>query len=1165
MPSVQRFLSGCNSLAVLPACGVQVSSVRASQAVEQLAAQRAGGGRLVLEGSYTGHEAAQIEVEIAAGGSSLRASAPAFTGVGNGLLEVLEVAQDAPLQDITLTCADLGIPTETACMDVQSIQIRARQPGAAGNAIRITVTERLVDEGTNWALPDAWSASTATQTGQQWDFGALPLSTRGEVPEDAPRLRFGMDPQVYRQWREYKEGAWHYGFSPALMRDLPGGARVWRVTGGYEVLVEDTASGTQETYGADGQPPIITLYDLAAQLAASSLVEVAGVVAADRAVGGMGAVDMPLRTSAWLLAVRGDKELNDVAVPTGAPTQTLTLRCENADTIGHERWSVKGDVCGALDGAETGVPYTSSAASFTIPRIKPMVEQTGVSSFLFNPTSRSEEEGLPSVCMKLRLGVNASPKSLTFRYTRRPPAECDCSTLPHHIIPTRYLGYEDDMDIDNPDLKQRLDDIYEWRRQFCRDNTRIEDANIVPAGGGDGEQLAWAFNAKIYGLETLQNGDKHDWTLELTSVTDYASERAAQLAASQVRGVVVPGGTPLETPFTLNGVPVRLTAIWIDGNWMEVTGGPIGRWDSITFVQRAPNGVMDEILPLRYLARTHDLDFMESGISIALQCLMQVYDHAEALAAWDTLWSDIKDDLTHITPTSADLVSGAAADARFTDRWTAKADTILLMAGILPKFDANSDAGGCWRDTGDSHWWADTAGHYMPAFTNSAYISCRRNPATGKIESTQEFGFSLVVACPERLKEGDSITVTIDGVDAERPYAVGDEISLQTVAGAPAWLAGGVDGDDRQTWSMTGSVSGALPDVPVPTVGETAAQFTAAGVTARLALGGIPHQLGDAFTFSVEAGQWRWRKSTPTVGANNHSPAGGVQWGCWSAQQDIPPEGTAPLADGLAVRFAPGAAPSFVPGDSARFQVHQPWAASHLLTAASDAWGWKGSAASATLDLGEARRVECVALAHYWLPEGAKLYLDYAETPFPVGANNHLPLQGGQGYGSVQMDTSRAVAVLWLGEQARYLRLRVENAAGGHIGWLWAGEPLALDHHASQCTRRRMWALTRSDGVNAGSLFAGAGEGWQLAWQPSDAASSRLLQGDIERLLPLLEHAARTDEPLIFIPHHLHPEESSLVRFEQDALEISDEHEWQTDDASQRLLSASMTLEPVYA
>ena len=117
-----------------------------------------------------------------------------------------------------------------------------------------------------------------------------------------------------------------------------------------------------------------------------------------------------------------------------------------------------------------------------------------------------------------------------------------------------------------------------------------------------------------------------------------------------------------------------------------------------------------------------------------------------------------------------------------------------------------------------------------------------------------EYGFGLVVACPERLAVGDSVTLRIEQVDGERPYRVGDEAIIQTIGAGPAWLAGGVDGTDVQTWRVAGSVSGPLADYVVPTDGTPAPTFSAGGVDLTIALGGIAFALGDVFSLAVEAG-----------------------------------------------------------------------------------------------------------------------------------------------------------------------------------------------------------------------------------------------------------------------------------------------------------------------
>lgn len=464
---------------------------------------------------------------------------------------------------------------------------------------------------------------------------------------------------------------------------------------------------------------------------------------------------------------------------------------------------------------------------------------------------------------------------------------------------------------------------------------------------------------------------------------------------------------------------------------------------------------------------------------------------------------------------------------------SARMDYVRTIAGIVPKSESSSsDAGGCWIDHGDAFWWADVDGYYLPAFTNQAYVSARRNTETGKAYSTMEFGFGLVVACPDRLKVGDQLTIRINQVDADRPYQVGDEAIIQTVAAGPAWLSGGVDGTDVQTWRVLGSASGSLPDYIVPTDGTAAPVYSAAGVALQMALGGIPFVLGDAFSLAVEAGQYRWRRAGDA----------------WGPTADIPPSGQAMLSDGLQVHFDAGAAPSFVPGDVYAFDVHQPWAASHVQDAQASAWGWAGDGATMVIDLGSVQSLGAVALARYQLPAGANVALELSQD----GAVWSAPLV---------LDVSRPVCVslFHLALSARFLRLGVANATGGSMGWLWCGQPLATDNHATTCQRRRRWAATRGGGINAPALYAGAGDGWRLGWE------NALLDEDADALVALVDWAQQHDEPLVFLPHHLHEGDASFVRCAADALEISDIHEYQPDNSAHRLLSATLEMEPVYA
>lgn len=1062
MPSVQRYLSGRDNLARTAA--LTASSVRPSTAIERIGAQRAGGGRVRLAGPYTGHEAARIDVEVVSAAGIPRASVPQFVGVGNGTLEALGVDAGAPIQALTLTLADLGVATAHAGFDLREVRIVAKAPGDVGNLIRITVEPRLTRTSTNWALLVDWPVGTPIQDGVQWDFGGLPLNARQELDPASPRIAFGSDPQVYRPWRKYQDGAWKFGLSPALQRNVAADTPVYSVTGGYIITVTDGA--VTETFGdtANAQAEIVTFYDMLQALQGSALVEVAGVAAADRVSGGQAAVDVPLRTQAWLASLAGKVALQGVDIPAGAPTQSLIVRCINDDMVGQERWSVYGAVSGPLPAATTGVPYVSSAASFTVPRIDPAAVGSGRWSFKFSPTTRGDSEGLPAVCLRpFKLGANAVAKTVTFRYQLRPPPDCNCNDMPTPRLSLKCLGLDDtggsDMALDAA-FGSRLTALYAWRSTFHQSN--FSKYYVPPKDFDFADAVTRAFAGcleEIY-KEAPALAEWDDALADMQAeLLDLAGPGFANWAGGNLPDAL-PALGPNPTAGQNSGPQTPLPADYALSTDTSVSPG------TVPLPQTLSNAV--DQLARRYVARM---------------------DHCRALA------------------------------------------------GIVPKNDSSSgDAGGCWIDHGHSAWWADVDGFYLPAFTNEAYISARRDPDTGEVVSTAEFGFGLVVACPERLKVGDEITVRIESVDGDKPYRVGDEVVIQSIGAGPAWLTGGVNGTDVQTWRVVGGVSGRLPDYIVPTDGSPVPPYSAAGVQLRLTPGGIPFKLADEFSLAVEAGQYRWRRDG----------------GAWSLPADIPANGRADLADGVAAHFDPGAAPSFVPGDAHQFLVHQPWAASHVRNADAASWGWAGAGATMVLDFGAPQQLGAIGLARYSLPAGAAVSVELS-----ADAVTWSPPEA--------LDVSRAVCVVLLGAMPRYLRLTVANAPDGHIGWLWAGAPMLTDHHASSCERRRSWAVKRGDGINAAGLYAGVGDGWTLGWSPSDWAGSALLEEDLAKLLPMLDWAQERDEPLLFVPHFRHPQDAALVRVTSESLQMADKYLYQVHDAKDRSISATLDLEPVFA
>ncbi|WP_440105423.1 discoidin domain-containing protein [Acidovorax sp. BL-A-41-H1] len=1119
MPSVQRFLSGRNNL-VRTAAALAASSVAASTAIERTSAVRAGGGRVLLSGAYTGHEAAQVQVEVVAAGGIPRASVPQFVGVGNGQLAVVGVDAGAAQQTFTLTLADLGVPTANAGLDVREVRIRAKAAGDVGNSIRITVQPQLVRTATAWALLSDWSTGSTTQSGPQWDFGGLPLSAAGELDATGPRIQFGFDPQVYRPYRVFKDGEWRFGVSPELQRSVSAGTKVFSVTGGYVITV--TNGTTTETYGdtVAMQPPVVSFHDLLLALDASALVEVAGVVAADRAIGGQAAIDVPLRTSAWLLSLAGAAKLQDVVIPGDAPTQAVTVRCINADVIGQERWSVVGDVSGELATATTGAPYVSAAALFTVPEIKPLAGSGGGWSFKYNPAGRAEGAGLPSVCVRpFRFGVNARPVTVTFRYSKRPPADCKCSDVATPVVSLKCLGIDggDDMALD-AEYQTRLQTLFGWRSDFMAGNTSANPDNLGFAKD-DMDLVDSAVDtfgtalAEIY----AEAPAAAEWD---TALTEMQAELAWMLGLYPNAGatLVEYQGGAVNVVYNNTQVGRKYQVKAVRRDTVAVPFGPAILADA--------EGWTDP-----YAATWAD-DDTPFTISVTLGSVAWAFDYE--------LWTETASDQVNLQKFTGEDAQTLTDERRtqFMRRYTARMDHVRTLAGIVPKSDPSSSvAGGCWVDHGGANWWVDTEGYYLPAFTNQGYVSARRNTETGVPYSTKEFGFGLVVACPERLALGDEITIRILQVDSARPYSVGDSAVLQTVGAGPAWLTGGVDGTDEQTWRVAASAAGALPDYMVPTDGSAAPTYTQAGVSLQLALGGIPYALGDKFSFAVEAGQYRWRKDG----------------GAWAAAADIPATGLAVLADGLQATFAPGAAPSFVAGDAYTFAVYQPNAASHVQAATAPAWAWAGASASTTVDFGASQPLAMLAMARYNLPAGATATVQLSDDGATWSAAVALDVSGPIALHSFDDDTA-----------ARYLRVNVASATGGSIGWLWAGVPLSMGYSATSCQRTRRWAVQRGQGVNSAALYSGAGDGWAVGWDTGGALGGYLAQDELAALLAVVDWAQQHDEPLIFLPHYQHPQDAALVMAGSDALEVTDVHEYQPNASTKRMLSASLTLDPLY-
>ena len=336
-------------------------------------------------------------------------------------------------QIFTVTLEDLGTQTLNAYAPFQGVTIQAKSSGSGGNNISIIIdNSALVLAETAYSVQHDSTAGTTEFTGDEWNFGAAILNTDGTIPDSAPRISFGADPQVYRQYKFYRTGQYVYGFSPTLVRDVTHGTIVNAVSGSRTLRVAN--SGTV----VDTMTAIVTLYDaLVAIRDHSTLVEVVGAIINDKTPGGQAMLDLSVWTSSYVTGIvpsGSDPVLHaDLIVypNSSAPTETLTLTVTDATLTGAEVWSVRGDVSGLLANAITNVLYADGDYTFTIP--PPSAESEiapGTINVEYLPSDNTRSTTSTLCVVQPIIGSAGRAGTWEFVWTARPTSDCDCSNDP---------------------------------------------------------------------------------------------------------------------------------------------------------------------------------------------------------------------------------------------------------------------------------------------------------------------------------------------------------------------------------------------------------------------------------------------------------------------------------------------------------------------------------------------------------------------------------------------------------------------------------------------------------------------------------------------------------------------------------------------------------------
>jgi hypothetical protein len=575
---------------------LSATNIVASQSVFRTdTAAKLGNGIVELDGSYTGQHNSLFEIEIVdATGDSSQVSEPVFTGIGNGAMtNVSATGLDA--QTIGVSLVDLGTPTTFASAPFQGVLLQALTSGFDGNLIAISVDDndlvRTLSD--TYSVPvSGLSASTNEYVGSQYDFGAGVLKQSGEIDEaTTPRLSFGVNPRVFRQYKKFDPiaGQYVFSFSPPLDRDVEGGESVHVVTGTWNVHLADGVNPNED------YPGVVTLYDALVDIdSTSDLVEVIGAIANDLKPGGMGVNDLSVWTQSEIFSITGDGSIYvtrydpDVTAAANAPSELVTLECTDATHIGAEVWAVNGSVSGPLGNAVSGAAFAAGAYDILIPqRLPPDTDpgQAPTGDILVELILRAgTRPSTPQICVDSpRLGSMAHDGVWEFEYHIRPEDPCPCEDAPLSGGPTNEcLGIEPEGGVDMAEQRAivRLQQLAEEVRIITASNTSGNPLN--PRGDSPEVQTVLKTAAVLKDCLSQIGGGTltyspwaatHDYTVDSIVVSP-------SLNGYRYRAIV--GGISAGSAPTF---PTTVGATVTDGSvvWKNIGKFPYEMWDAMFY------------------------------------------------------------------------------------------------------------------------------------------------------------------------------------------------------------------------------------------------------------------------------------------------------------------------------------------------------------------------------------------------------------------------------------------------------------------------------------------------------------------------------------------------------------------------------------------------------
>ncbi len=1178
---------------------ISATNVVASEAIYRADTNpHAGGGAVALEGPYTGAGDTAIDIELVDnGGSTAQVSQPILIGVGNGTMADVVAAGLAP-QIFAVTLEDLGTDTRPATATLQGIPLRARSAGVAGNAITVDVDHGdLAMAATQWALQDDLQEGVNEYVGEHWHFGAADLEPSGAIPISAPRLQFGADPQVYRQYRRYRDGRYVYGFSPAPVRGVARGARVRAVSGARTLTITDGV----ETEVLEN---LVTLYDaLSAIRDTSTLVDVDAPIVNDRLPGGQGITELSERTRSYVLSVTATgssavqyADLQITATP-AAPTETLSIRCVDASNVGNEAWEVRGDASGLLPRAYTGVPYADGRYVYTIPlpELDPSAE-TGVMVVEYLPSgTHPEGSSIPSLCVdKPRLGAAAVNGSWEYERVKRPPEDCDCTTGEMQGGPkAECLGINDTGGTSTVSEESRLIRL----QRLTAAVRELVGSNTSPTHSVAVLDVRWIQgSASIFQecLRALVGGTLalDSWEPETAYEADAMREPTAPNGyryAAQAAGAS--GGTEPAWPATIGDTVA-------DGEitWKCIGVAPWKMYDD------AFGAWLDEVTEL-------------SGIGKPFDC--------SQWAPESTLWG--AGGLSACYPTARNgrlyRVNGAGQTAvtgpfepswptttgiRVPDNWDgggimwytlpayweAEASVALGKVidpgvGVLYRASAAGDTGSTEPDWGGASivdgtvTWDAIASSDLPAIaetTMDVYFEKWRTACTDVLAAAgiernfdqagvngdgcwqdYELPYHWAYTGTEPympIQDGHYHHECVMGMDEDgRPYvtstkrwgfgprwgcpealAVGDRLRI-TISGVTGAGRSYQEGD-----TFTARTNRATP---LPLSGGQTGDDTLTWSV----IGSEQGRLPDYALVTTAPSPYTWSLDDASLGFAI-LPAGiryalgdryqfAVEGGRFRWRRDggawsSPIDiGTTPLADGLTAVFAGGAAPSWVAGDAWSFVAEATFGADQLRQPTDGELEWVGST-TISIEPDGSGEIVGLLLVHR-IPADATITLQGSNDGFATTPLSRVvPFRRG---------------AIWMPVAADYAAYRLLVDRGGAARWAWLGTSTQMRLRTGHV---ELGTLEKRRRMPSRSTPAGLGAVVEHTW---------LSQESVDALLTMLDHAAEHDDGLFGIVPADHEPEAGLVRLSDSDLPITDRYGFQRRDPYDRLRGVTLTLE----